>query len=60
MTPMEVFTVEGLFEEIRSSLDADEMTVSYGEFGNPTLIDIDRITEAADDELTITASLTTP
>ena len=60
ITPVEVFTVEGLFAEIRSSLDADEITVSYDERGNPTLIDIDRIANAADDELTITALLTTP
>ncbi len=60
MTPVEAFTVEGLFGEIRSSLDADEITVSYHERGNPTLIDIDRMADAADDELTITAVLTTP
>ncbi len=60
ITPVEVFTVEGLFAEIRSSLDADEITVSYDERGNPTLIDIDRIANAIDDELTITAVLTTP
>lgn len=60
LTPVEVFTVEGLFEEIRSSLDADEITVTYGELGNPTLIEIDSISEAADDELTITAVLTMP
>ena len=60
ITPVEVFTVEGLFAEISSSLDADEITVSYDERGNPTLIDIDRIANAADDELTITAVLTTP
>ncbi len=60
VTPVEVFTVEGLFEEIRSSLDADEITVSYAELGNPTMIDIDQILDAADDELTITATLTTP
>ncbi len=60
MTPVEVFTVEGLFGEIRSSLDADEITVRYDERGNPTLIDIDRIANAIDDELTITAVLTTP
>ncbi len=60
ITPVEVFTVEGLFGEIRSSLDADEITVSYGERGNPTFIDIDRIADAADDELTITAVLTVP
>ena len=60
VTPVEVFTVEGLFEQIRSSLDADEITLSYGELGNPTLIDIDQISDAADDELTITATLTTP
>ena len=60
VTPVEAFTVEGLFEEIRSSLDADEITVSYGELGNPTLIDIDRMSDAEDDELSITAILTTP
>ena len=60
VTPVEVFTVEGLFEEIKSSLDADEITVSYAELGNPTMIDIDRFIDAADDELTITAILSTP
>ncbi len=60
ITPVEAFTVEGLFGEIRSNLDADEITVSYDERGNPTLIDIDRIANAIDDELTITAVLTTP
>ena len=60
ITPVEVFTVAGLFAAIRSSLDADEITVSYDERGNPTLIDIDRVASWADDELTITAVLTTP
>ena len=59
VTPVEVFTVEGLFEKIRSRIDADEITVSYAELGNPTLIDIDQILDAVDDELTITATLTT-
>ena len=60
ITPVEAFTVEGLFGEIRSSLDANEITVSYHERGNPTLIDIDQDLDFIDDELTITAVLTTP
>jgi hypothetical protein len=59
-TPVEVFTVEGLFGQIRSNLDADEISVSYHDRGNPTLIDIDPDLDFIDDELTITAALTTP
>ena len=58
--PMHLFTVEGLFGEIRSSLDADEITVSYDERGIPTRIVIDHDFNAAGDEVTITADLTTP
>jgi hypothetical protein len=58
MTPVEAFTVVGLFGEIRSRLDADEITVQYGERGNPTRIEIDQVLDVVDDELTITAVLT--
>ena len=60
VTPVEVFTVEGLFAEVRANQDAARLTVEYDDNGVPTLIEIDRLIEAIDDELTITASLSTP
>lgn len=61
LTPTDLFTVEGLFANIRSNLDADRISVSYGEHGNPTLIIIDPDLDTVDDEATITAVLeTTP
>ena len=54
--PVHLFTVEGLFGEIRSNLDADEITVSYNARGNPTRIVIspDRNTDGG---VTVTALL---
>ncbi|HSM02946.1 MAG TPA: DUF6174 domain-containing protein [Acidimicrobiia bacterium] len=60
VTPVKVFTVEGLFAEVRANQDAAALTVEYDDHGVPTLIDIDRLLEAVDDEVTITASIAIP
>lgn len=60
LTPVEVFTVEGLHAEIRANQDANRLVVEYDDHGVPTLIEIDRLIEAIDDEVTITASIAVP
>ena len=60
LTPVDVFTVEGLFAEIRDNAGADRLTVEYDDIGVPIRIDIDQIERAVDDELTITVSYSTP
>ncbi len=60
VTPIEAFTVEGLFGIVKEHLDDDEIMVSYGEQGNPTVIDIDEDFDVVDDEWRITAVLTAP
>jgi len=60
ITPIEVFTVEGLHAEIRANQDAARLAVQYDARGVPTSIEIDRLIEAIDDEVTITASIAIP
>ena len=60
-TPVETFTVEGLFGTVREHLTADDLTVRYDdELGYPAFIAIDQDTEAVDDEWSVSATLTTP
>ena len=52
-------TVDRLFSELEADLggEADEVTVTYDPtYGFPTEVNIDRIKEAADDELYLTVS----
>ena len=56
-------TIDSLFDVIQDAItgEADQLTVSYdSEYGYPTDIEIDYMSNSIDDEYTLTASAYTP